>query len=141
MKIWIKKLSIFIAAAALYVAGYFLIQLRIQNICSDHDPAEYCWIDFPASIGWPLSTAGEMLAIVGVILLFANELGFRRWWRVGRWYIPIAALLAFTIFPTSYLGVLPIDRDWAVGAFGYLLILITLIIVLWSWLSRHPSPP
>ena len=143
MKNWKFKIFFLLFAGVVFLTGQYFRGVWIENlpidIClhSENIQSSSCNWQYFNSLGLPLITAGQLLAIVGVIVLFANELGFRRWWRVGRWYIPIAALLAFTIFPTSYLGVLPIDREWAVHAFGYLLILTTLVIVLWSWVFRN----
>ena len=143
MKNWKFKIFFLLFAGTIFLIGQYFhgdwFADFPMNVCKYYMSSDEirCLSPYDDTLGYPLITAGQMLAIVGVIVLLANELGLRRWWRVGRWYIPIAALLAFTIFPTSYLGVLPIDREWAVHAFGYLLILTTLVIVLWSWVFRN----
>ncbi len=75
-----------------------------------------------------------MLAIVGIILLFANARGLRLWLRFSLFYIPIAVALSFWIYPLSLIpGGTVFPVSYGVYPFGRLYVLLTLGIVLWTW--------
>ena len=80
------------------------------------------------------------MAIVGVIILFANEKGFRKWLQFSYWYVPLAVLFAIFIVPTSLLGLLeagPGNRLISVWFVGAIYILATLGIVIWNAIKNR----
>ena len=130
-----NKISVFGFAGVLYLVGRFLGEPQIFGFCKMRPyQSDLCLADTAVNIGWPLIAAGEIFAIVGIILLLANERGVRAWWRVSRWFVPTATLLAIVLPITFSLPVTGyISRESVVWLLGYLYILLTLAIVLWSW--------
>lgn len=98
----------------------------------------YCDPIFLDTLGWPLIAAGKVLAIAGIIVFFANESGFRAWWRFSRWYIPVIAVIIIFFFPLPIFPVVAATRrDTAVVFFGAIYILITLGITIWGLFSAR----
>ena len=94
----------------------------------------------------PLIALGQMLAIVWVILLLASAATYWKWLKFSLFYIPIAVVLALLIYPLGMPGTFPssnaVPATYGVYPFGYLYILITLIIVILGWWrSRKTSTP
>ncbi len=74
-----------------------------------------------------------MLAVAGVILLFANEAGLRAWWRMSRWFLPIALIAVIFFSPTSILSLLSSshpDYEAMTQLLGIVYIITTLVILL-----------
>jgi hypothetical protein len=151
MSLWIKKLSVFVPAGALYLVGQYLWGRWFEdfpiNLCQYITDAQgtYCYSPY-VNTGFALIAAGEILAIVGVILLFANAAGLRRWLWLSLFYVPLAVIIAIWFVPTAPSlgfmnggGASGGDRVNTVWNLGYLYILITFIIVLLARL-RTPHP-
>ena len=142
MKFWWNRVAVFLVAGVLYLVGQYFRGYWFPNFtwpfsCQEihFGTSVYCNPIYLETLGWPLIVAGEFLALVGVVLLFANERGFRAWLKFSLYYIPIAAALTLWIFPL-HLGfgfdlntTVPISQG--VNDFGKLYLLITLGIVLW----------
>ncbi|MHB8913433.1 MAG: hypothetical protein ACYC4I_00250 [Minisyncoccota bacterium] len=92
----------------------------------------FCNSPYVGTLGFPLIDLGQMLAVVALILLFANAATFRKWLKFSLFYIPIATALTLWMYPTRTPlgGTVPISQG--VYLFGYLFIIITLGIVLWN---------
>ena len=137
MNTWIKKPLIFVVAGALYLVGQYFrgmwfVHTNIVRFCRSYveNGKTYCNSPYINNLGWPLIIAGEYFAAIGLILLLANERGFRRWLWTSIVYIPVAFGLILWIYPlhTPLGGVAPYAQG--VRLFGNIYILITLGIVL-----------
>lgn len=149
MNTWIKKLSVLVSAGVVYIAGqYFLgnwlMGTKLDFICHPYvsNGRTYCHSLY-LDTGLALIAAGEALAIVGVILLFANAAGLRRWLWFSLFYLPLAAITVIWFTPTApclvMCGTPAPDYTNMVWNFGYPYIFITLCIVLYSRF-RRPIP-
>lgn len=120
MKFWMQRLPIFLVAGVVYGLGEWYW----------HSRSTTAMLNF----GQPLIAAGQILAIVGIILLAANQRALHKWLWFSLVYIPLGALFVVASYPVS--GAIfdfsspPVHNTWLVG---YLYILITLIIVLHGW--------
>ncbi|KKW43469.1 MAG: hypothetical protein UY93_C0002G0065 [Parcubacteria group bacterium GW2011_GWA1_56_13] len=77
-----------------------------------------------------------MLAIVAVVLLFANAVTFQKWLKFSAFYIPIAVVLDLLIYPIRFSPLTPVlTHSQGVYPFGWLYVLITFGIVFWSFIS------
>lgn len=152
MNSWIKKLSVLGVAGVVYVVGQYFRGIWFENLplnpCEFGVDQQGIFCNSPyVDVGFALIDASEIFAIVGVILLFANENGMRAWWRFSRWYVPIATLLVILIGPVnlSPLGLLSGGEgsvEPVVWLFGSLYILFTLGIVLRGlWHGRATISP
>ncbi len=140
MKNWIQKILVLIGAGVVYVVGqyfrgYWWPDLTWPFSCSKvvSGAVTYCdsYIRDPLQLAWPLIAAGEIFAIVGVILLFANVSGLRAWWKLSIWYVPIVALfLAFAAPLPLFPVVAPMSRESLVWIFGVVYIVLSLGAVL-----------
>ncbi len=134
MKLWYKKSIVFILAGISYAIGQYLRGEWFQHIfistCrySTDSWGVFCNSPYLAQ-GFALITLGETLAIVGLILIFANTHTFHKWLRFSYWYVPLATLLTFAMYPTTTPlgGVVPITQG--VRLFGEPYIVITAYIV------------
>ena len=144
MNLWHKKISVFVLAGAVYLAGQYFrgvwfLGSIIPNTCGHAEAGgvPFCNSPYLDTLGWPLIVLGQMLAAAAVILLFANAAAFRRFIKFSIFYVPIATALTLWIYPFTFgLGftlhsVIPISAG--VGLFGEIYVLITLGIVLYSW--------
>ena len=151
MNTWIQKLSILVSAGIVYLVGQYLRGTWFENFpvnsCRYVTDAQgtYCYSPY-LDTGLALIAAGEILAIVGVILLFANATGLRRWLWLSLFYVPLAVIIAIWFVPTAPSlgfmnggGISGGDRVNTVWNLGYLYILITLGIVLWGRLRARRS--
>lgn len=90
-----------------------------------------CLADAAINVGWPLIAAGEVFAIVGVILLFANASGLRAWWKLSIWYVPIVTLFVIFAAPLPLFPVVaPLSRESVTWFFGFPYIVLSLGAVL-----------
>ena len=146
--VWIERSSILIFAGIIYLTGQFLSGTWFQNsffdfFCqpSTENGRQYCNSSYEFTWGWPLINLGEILAVVGFILFFANKAGLSTWLRFSFWYVPITTAFTVWIANTSFspLGLLntsatdPVPVIWI---FGIVYAIITLAIVIWK---RIPS--
>lgn len=92
-----------------------------------------CLADTAIRIGWPLIAAGEVFALIGVILLFANASGLRAWLKMSAVFVPLA-ILGVVFFPVlSPLGLIAPttpDYQFAVRLFGFAYLILSLGAVL-----------
>ena len=131
-----KKSPVIIAAGLVYLAGqyfrgewlpYFTWPLPCHEIT--FGASTYCDPRYMDTLGWPLITLGQMLAIIWFILLLADERTYRRWLKVSAFYIPIAIGLSFLIYPIRFVPSGPIAPvSYGICPIGELYILITLIM-------------
>jgi|GEM_PF-6240300 len=133
MKNVTQKLAILVGASVFYIIGQYFRGYWWPNFtwpfpCKEivSGNISYCDPFYLNSIGWPLIAAGEIFAIVGVMLLFANAAGFRAWRTVSVWFIPVAALFVifaapFPLFPV----VAPISREHITWFFGCIYIVLS----------------
>src|SRR3989344_840108 len=149
MTAWTKRFSVFGLAGMLYVVGQYLWGRWFEsfpiNLCQyvTDTQGTYCHSPY-INTGFALIAAGQVFAIVGVILLFANRAAWRRWLVSSLVYVPITAYISFSVGGLSPLGLPTYNSvgypDRWIWLFGALYILITFIIVLVSRL-RAPRPP
>lgn len=93
------------------------------------------------STGFVFITLGEVLAIAGVILLFANEQGVRAWWRMSRWYVPVSAVATLLLSYTFYLPVTGlVSAEAWIRLFGLIYILVTLVLVIRGFFVARRAP-
>jgi hypothetical protein len=129
--------SVFLTAALAYLIGqyfrgYWLPHTTWPFACHliRSGVSTYCDPIFIDILGYPLIVTGEFLAVVAVVLLFANEHAWMRWRKFSLYFIPIAFVLVLWIYPitTPMGGIAP----YAVGVrnAGWLYLLATLYIVL-----------
>ena len=137
MKSWMKKISFLITAGVVYLIGQYLrgqwfVNTKFDFLCHPYieNGSIYCHSLYQ-NAGFLLIAVGEVLAIEGLILLFANEKGFHSWWRFSRLGLPITVFII--IFLANSLA-LPItglvSPEPLVWLFGFIYILITLIIII-----------
>jgi hypothetical protein len=138
-----KKGSIFLLAGVFYFFGQYLrgewfVNTKIDFLCHPYieNGKTYCHSIY-LNQSFSLIAIGEIFAIIGIILLFANERGFRSWFFMSLWFVPLAALAIIFVTP---LLILPINAhasyDGMVWLFGYIYIFITLILVSLRRFSR-----
>ncbi len=137
MKLWYKKSSLFILAGISYLVGqyfrgewwpFFTWPFKCNMITSG--TAMYCDPKYMDTLGFPLIVLGQTLAIVALILLLANESAFRKWLHFSYWYVPVATILSFMMYPahTPLGGEVSISQG--VYLFGRPYVLITAGIVI-----------
>ena len=143
MNLRYKKILVFVLAAVLYCAGFFFSDPSKFGFCSGLQADSYmCRIPGAINIGWPLIDLGQMLALIAVILLAANARTFRKWLKFTVFYIPIAVVLDYLIYPLSFApGPIfqPASYSQGVYPFGWLYVIITFGIVLWHLLAARRS--
>lgn len=130
---------VLLSAGVLYLVGQYFQGDWPQHfpvLCLYKESAQGAYCNWPyLDIGLSFIAAGEIFFIVGIILLFANEVGLRRWWRVSRWYVPIATAFIAIAGPLNFspLGLLNGGSgDYATGVWilGLIYIIITLVVVI-----------
>ncbi len=146
MNVWYKKSFVFVVAGVVYLMGQYFrgvwfLGSGIPNVCGNAEfgGVPFCNSPYLDTLGWPLIILGQVLAVVAVILLFANTDTFRKWFKFSLFYIPITTALALWMYPahTPLGGVVPISQ----GAylFGNLFIIATLIIVVRGFFMARGS--
>ncbi len=146
MKLWIKKLLIFVIAGFVYTFGQYFrgvwfLNSGLPNTCGHaiFNGIPFCDSPYLDTLGWPLITLGEVLAVVAVIMLFANERGLRKWFRFSLVYLPLAAVLSIYL-SSLRLPLGPTIQLWGpVRFFGIIYALVTAGIVLYARV-RRPDP-
>lgn len=141
---WYKKFSVFVVAAITYLVGqYFrgswLADQNIRTFCHSYteNGKLYCNSPYLDTLGWPLITLGEFLAVIGIVLLFANERALHRWFKFSLFYVPIATILVLWIYPlTAPLGAIA-GYDVGVNNAGWLYLFATLYIVLREFFRKR----
>jgi hypothetical protein len=142
MKIWMKKIFFLAASGVVYLVGEYLRGVWFENLpinpCQYSIDQQGIFCNSPyVDIGFAFMAAGQVFAIIGIILLFANEKGFRAWWRFSRWYVPIVAFIVIFLSPIVLFHSLmlssSISRERVVYDFGAIYILVTLFIIIWKW--------
>ncbi|VAW32391.1 hypothetical protein MNBD_CPR01-607, partial [hydrothermal vent metagenome] len=135
MKLTYKKISIFVIAGVAYIVGQYFSGVwwprttwPFQCHLIISKMGTYCNPVFIDTFGWPLIILGQSLAIVAIILVFANASIFKKWFRFSLYYIPIATALTFWMYPIKNIlvGIVPISRG--VYLFGNLYAIITAFI-------------
>ena len=81
------------------------------------------------TLGFPLIAAGEIFAIAGLMLLFANKEGLRKWWWTSLVYVPLSALVVANTHQTGgWISFSP-SPEHVTWLFGYFYLLLTFAIV------------
>lgn len=139
MNLWYKKMFVFVSAGAVYLVGQYFRGEWIsptwpfQCHLIHSGAIVYCYAPYLDTLGWPLIMLGEMIALTGLALLFANRRGIRSWQQFSYFYVPIAALLTVWLFPLQIAPIAPPAPIWgAVRFFGVLYTLVTAGIVLYT---------
>lgn len=135
----LKQLLVFLVAIFTYIAGQYFrgewfLNTPLDTVCHPYveNSKIYCHSLYLGT-GISLIAAGTIFAIVGAILLFANERGMRKWLKFSLCFVPIAIIVDIYFVPSSPLGLLdagPGDRVNTVWNLGYLYIFVTAAIVL-----------
>lgn len=141
MNLKYKKALVFVLAGVVYLAGQYFrgmwfVNTNLQSFCRPYleNGKTYCNSPY-LNQGFALIALGQILALIAVILLFANAETFRKWLKFTVWYIPIAVILDYLIYPVSFglPGISqPATYSQGVYPFGWLYVLISLGIVLWN---------
>ena len=120
-----QKSPVIIVAGLAYLAGQYFLRYTAH-------------VD---TVGWPLITLGQMLAIIWFIIWLAGEQTYRLWLKVSAVYIPIAVVLSFIIYPIRFApGTEVAPVSYGTYPFGALYIIVTLVVVLIGWWrGRHAS--
>ena len=147
MKLWYKKSSLFILAGISYLVGQYFrgvwfLGSSIPNVCGHAEAGgiPFCNSPYSDTFGTPLIVLGQTLAIVALILLLANESAFRKWLHFSYWYVPVATILSFMMYPvhTPLGGEVSISQG--VYLFGRPYVLITggiVILYILKFLKRQ----
>lgn len=149
MNLWTKRFIVLFGAGILCLVGQYFrgswwpgltwpfscVQVKTQFLT-------YCAPTHINTLGLPFIVAGEVLFVIALLLIFANELGFRRWWHFSRWFIPITALFLVYCTPIA----LPVNSfiytDKVVDLLGfYIYVPITLAIIVISHTWHKESLP
>ncbi|HEX8947030.1 MAG TPA: hypothetical protein VF829_02345 [Candidatus Paceibacterota bacterium] len=139
MKIWKQKVSFLVTAGFVYLLGEYLrgqwfLNTKLDRLCHPYweNGSLYCHSPYQG-LGFVFIAAGEVLAIAGVILLLANEKGVRAWWRMSRWFLPVAALITIFLPVSSPLGIFlgrSPNYTATIWLLGFIYILTTLVLVI-----------
>ena len=142
MNLWYKKASLFIVSGVVYIVGQYFrgfwwpyLTWPFPCHIITFGTSTYCDPLYLETLGWPLITLGQMLAIVALILLFADAISFRKWLKFSYWFVPIAALIVILVFPIPMPLGTALSRERAVYNFGELYAIITFGILLWHSFS------
>lgn len=150
MKLWVKKLLVFVVAGVSYLLGQYFrgawfLHFPI-NVCGHavDSAGVFCNSPYMLTVGWPLIDLGKMLLLIAVILLAANRSSFRSWLKFSAFYIPIALILMWFIYPLRFFPGAPLlTYGTGVRPFGSLYVIVTLAMVLWGLFAyrvhSHPS--
>ncbi|HCR52591.1 TPA: hypothetical protein DIV48_03030 [Candidatus Kaiserbacteria bacterium] len=142
MNLRYKKALVFVLAGVVYLVGQYFRGVWFNPSwpfpCQEIHSGSivYCNAPYLDTLGWPLIALGQMLAIVAVVLLFANAVTFQKWLKFSAFYIPIAVVLDLLIYPIRFSPLTPVlTHSQGVYPFGWLYVLITFGIVFWSFIS------
>jgi hypothetical protein len=146
VKFTLRKTSLLVTAGVVYLLGQYLrgqwlLNTKLDFMCHPYmeNGKIYCHSLYQ-NAGFVFMAAGQVLAIAGIILLFANARGITTCWRFSRWYIPICTLIVIFFFPLPIFPVVaPTGRETAVVVFGSIYIFVTFCIVLWSFFGARRS--
>ncbi len=146
MSLRFKKTLVFVIAGLAYLAGQYFrgvwfLSTGIQSFCQPYleNGKTYCNSPYLNTLGWPLIMLGQMLALLALVLLFADARSFRRWLRFSRVYVPIAAVIIVLVFPVPMPLGLELSRVGAIRFFGVLYAAVAAGIILWSRFVRRPE--
>ncbi|VAW32394.1 hypothetical protein MNBD_CPR01-608 [hydrothermal vent metagenome] len=136
MKLTYKKISIFVIAGVAYLAGIFFSNPVAFGFCTKAKDATLymCGVSGAINIGWSFIDIGQSLAIVAVILVFANARAWHMWVRFSIWFVPISALVIISVFPIPFVPGFELSRANATYLFGNIYAIITAFIVAVSWI-------
>ncbi len=135
MKTWKPKTFFLASAGIVYLLGQYLSGTWTwARFCLPYAENGKIYCNSPyLDTGMILIAAGEVLAIAGVILLFANEKGVRAWWHMSRWFLPIAALITILLPVSSPLGIFlgrSPNYTATIWLLGFIYALATLVLVI-----------
>lgn len=132
----LKRLGVLIVAGIVYLVGQYFrgvwfLGSAFPNVCGNAsaDGVPFCNSLYLDTFGWPLITAGQFLAVIGIVLLFATESTWRKWLKFSLFYVPISAALIFWIYPINLFGLIT-QYEAGVDRAGWLYLIITVIMVL-----------
>ena len=135
MKFWIQKLLVLFFAGVIYSIGEFLrgdwfVNTKLGFLCNPYmeNGRVYCHSLY-LDTGLVLIAAGEILALVGLMLLFANREGLRKWWWTSLVYVPLSALIVANTHQTGgWISFTPSPEHvtWLLG-YGYLLLTFAIV--------------
>ena len=148
MNIWYKKISVFILAGIIYLAGQYFrgvwfLGSVIPNVCghAEFGGVPFCNSPYVSTLGWPLIDLGQMLAFIAIILIAANATTFHKWLKFSAYYIPIVAVLDLLIYPFRIFPGQPLATySQGVYPFGWLYVILTFIIVVWGLITSRRRP-
>lgn len=135
MKNPIQKSSVLLFAAAIYMLGEFFrgdwfVNTRFGFFCNSYieNGKVYCHSPY-LDTGLILIAAGEILAIAGLMLLFANKEGLRKWRWMSLVYLPLSALIVANTHQTGgWISFSP-SPEHVTWLLGYFYLLLTFAIV------------
>ena len=149
MNLWYKKSFVFVVAGITHLVGQYFRGVWflggvIPNVCghAEFGGVPFCNSPYLDTLGWPLIDLGQMLAVVALILLFANAATFRKWLKFSLFYIPVVIILDLLIYPIRFSPLSPeLTYSQGVYPFGNLFVIVTLGIVLWGLLTTRRKNP
>ena len=139
----LERGGVFLTAAVVYLIGQYyrgvwFVGADVRSFCSSYfeNGNLYCNSPYIDTLGYPLIAAGEFLAVVAVVLLFAGERGFRAWLKLSAWYLPLAVIGTYllsqvSINPITLMASYPAaNYTFEAQLFGFLYVLLTIGAVL-----------
>jgi hypothetical protein len=134
MKLAAKKVFVFTAAGMAYAVGQYLTGDWLTNFAFFCYPyiengRVYCNSAY-LDAGLTLTIFAEWLGLVATLLLLADVRGFRRFLKFSLFFVPIALIIIFALFPAPIFPGIDIHRETIARDFGVLYALVTLGIVL-----------
>ncbi len=146
MNLWYKKGLIFVVAGISYLIGQYFrgvwfLGSTIPNVCghAESGGVPFCNSPYLDTLGWPLIILGQVLAVVALIMLFANARAWHTWLKFSYWFIPITALIVIFVFPIPMQLGSELPRFGAITVFGELYAIITFLIVLIQFIRQYRS--
>jgi hypothetical protein len=140
IKFSMRKTSLLVTAGAVYLLGQYLrgqwlLNTKLDFMCHPYveNGKIYCHSLYQ-NIGFVFMAAGQVLAIAGIILLFANAKAITACWRFSRWYLPISIILIIYLAQNFSVPVrgLVAPQTWIV-LFGSIYIICVLCMVIWHF--------
>ena len=152
MSLRIKNVSVFVVAGIVYLIGQYFrgvwfLGSTIPNVCghATDGAGTFCNSPYIEILGWPLIIVGEILTIVGMIMLFANARSWKTWIHFSYWFVPLAALIAIFVFPIPMPLGLELSRVGAIRILGTLYAILSAGIVIVSylgaWMRKEKGTP
>ncbi|HEC93813.1 MAG TPA: hypothetical protein ENI56_00330 [Candidatus Kaiserbacteria bacterium] len=136
MTLWYKKSVIFILAGISYIVGQYLRGVWFNPSwpfpCQEIHSGSVIYCNAPyLAQGFALITLGETLAIVALILLFANARAFHKWLKFSYWYVSLSALFVIYMTPLPLVPLAsPLSSERAIYDLGVVWQYITAGIVI-----------